>query len=63
MGLSGVEYARRLLAGPALVVMPGEWLAEPLADGRNPGAGRVRLALVPSLERCREAALRLHGAS
>ncbi|HZL98699.1 MAG TPA: aminotransferase class I/II-fold pyridoxal phosphate-dependent enzyme, partial [Planctomycetota bacterium] len=29
-GESGVEFARRMLLGPALAVMPGEWLAEPL---------------------------------
>jgi len=58
-GEPGVEFARRLLLGPGLAVMPGEWLAEPLRSGVNPGAGRVRLALVPSIERCREAAARL----
>lgn len=55
----GVSFARRLLLGPALAVMPGEWLAEPLRNGGHPGAGRVRLALVPSLDRCHEAAARL----
>ena len=67
-GGSGVEFARRLLAeAPALAVMPGEWLADPVgalaaghpAAARTPGAGRVRWALVPDLERCREAADRL----
>jgi LL-diaminopimelate aminotransferase len=58
-GEAGLSFARRLLLGPGLAVMPGEWLAEPLRDGSNPGAGRVRLALVPSLERCQEAATRL----
>ncbi|MHC5210097.1 MAG: aminotransferase class I/II-fold pyridoxal phosphate-dependent enzyme [Planctomycetota bacterium] len=59
-GGPGVDYARRLLQeAPALAVMPGEWLADPLRDGTNPGAGHVRFALVPSLTRCREAAQRL----
>ncbi len=59
-GVSGVEFARRLLEErPALAVMPGEWLAETLADGSHPGAGRVRLALIPDVDRCREAAGRL----
>lgn len=60
-GVSGEEFARRLLGeAPALAVMPGEWLAEPVAGrARSPGAGRVRFALVPPLERCREAAERL----
>jgi len=60
-GGSGIEFARRLLGEqPALAVMPGEWLAEPV-DGRpvSPGAGRVRFALVPPLQRCHEAAERL----
>ncbi|MGQ0552081.1 MAG: aminotransferase class I/II-fold pyridoxal phosphate-dependent enzyme [Planctomycetota bacterium] len=60
-GLSGVDFARQLLAGPtAIAVLPGEWLAEAVEDGGpEPGAGRVRLALVPSLARCQEAARRL----
>jgi len=60
-GSSGVDFARRLLAEePALAVMPGEWLADPVADvARQPGDGMVRFAMVPSLDRCREAADRL----
>jgi LL-diaminopimelate aminotransferase len=60
-GVPGTEYARRLLEeAPALAVMPGEWLAEDVPGERvHPGAGRVRFALVPPLERCREAAARL----
>jgi LL-diaminopimelate aminotransferase len=60
-GLSGVEFARRLLGeAPGLAVMPGEWLADPVADvARQPGDGMVRFAMVPSLDRCREAADRL----
>jgi LL-diaminopimelate aminotransferase len=59
-GGPGTGFARALLEqAPALAVMPGEWLADPLRDGDHPGAGRVRFALVPSLERCREAADRL----
>lgn len=58
---SGVEFSRRLLGeAPALVAMPGEWLSDPVDEsGRPPGAGMVRFALVPSDERCREAAARL----
>jgi LL-diaminopimelate aminotransferase len=59
-GGPGTAYARRLLEeAPALAVMPGEWLADPLRDGSNPGARHVRFALVPSLARCRQAAERL----
>lgn len=59
----GVDFARRLLEeSPALAVLPGEWLTEPVPGvHRQPGDGRIRLALVPSLERCREAAARLEA--
>ena len=57
----GVDFARRLLGeAPGLAVMPGEWLADPVEGvARQPGDGLVRFALVPSLERCQEAADRL----
>ncbi len=60
-GVPGTEFARRLLQeSPALAVMPGEWLAEEVPGmAQSPGASHVRLALVPPLERCREAATRL----
>ncbi|MDG2148922.1 MAG: aminotransferase class I/II-fold pyridoxal phosphate-dependent enzyme [Planctomycetota bacterium] len=60
-GQSGLEFARRLLSeAPALVVMPGEWLSDPVAKvARQPGDGKVRLAVVPSHDRCLEAAERL----
>ncbi len=61
--MTGVEFARRLLSEePTLAVMPGEWLSDPatvLSDDGLPGDGHVRFALVPSLERCRQAAERL----
>ena len=62
-GGSGVAFAKRLLGeAPALVAMPGEWLAEPVrGQPGTPGDGRVRLALVPSLERCQTAAERLRA--
>lgn len=66
-GTPGVAFAQRLLGeAPALAVMPGEWLTDPVApefggsdDAASPGAGRVRWALVPSLALCRQAAERL----
>ncbi len=60
-GLTGLEYARQLLTeSPGLAVMPGEWLADPVVGvSRQPGDGMVRFAMVPSLDRCREAADRL----
>ena len=49
-GMSGVEFAQRLLDPKvAVVCTPGEWLSDPVADGTNPGAGHVRFALVPSV--------------
>jgi len=72
--MSGVDFARELLTGPAaMAVLPGEWLVDDeeaavpapgngdeRASGRaSPGACRVRLALVPDEERCVEAAARL----
>lgn len=59
-GLSGVEFAQRLLDPKvAVVCTPGEWLSDPVADGSNPGAGHVRFALVPSLEETTAAADRI----
>jgi LL-diaminopimelate aminotransferase len=61
-GGDGVAFARDLLAGPpALVVVPGEWLAQDVPGCDHPGRGRVRLALVPELTRCRQAAERLQA--
>lgn len=59
--MSGIEFAERLLQpDAAMVVTPGEWIADPVdKNSLNPGAGHVRLALVPSLDDCRRAADRL----
>lgn len=59
-GMSGVEFAQRLLDPKiAVVCTPGEWLSDPVADGTNPGAGHVRFALVPSLADTKTAADRI----
>ncbi len=59
-GMSGVEFAQRLLDPKiAVVCTPGEWLSDPVADGTNPGAGHVRFALVPSLADTKTAAERI----
>lgn len=56
-GMTGVEFAQRLLDPKvAVVCTPGEWLSDPVADGTNPGAGHVRFALVPSEADTRRAA-------
>ena len=41
-----------------LTVLPGSFMAR-AAHGENPGAGRVRISLVPELAQCLEAAQRL----
>jgi N-succinyldiaminopimelate aminotransferase len=41
-------------------VLPGSFLARE-RNGVNPGANRVRMALVASLDECREAAARIIG--
>jgi N-succinyldiaminopimelate aminotransferase len=47
-------FARRLLIEENVAVLPGSYLARE-AHGSNPGAGRVRIALVPDLRDCSEA--------
>lgn len=53
-----VEFARGLLAGQNVTVLPGSYLGRK-AMGFNPGARHVRMALVPPLEDCAEAAERI----
>lgn len=57
-GLSDTEFAARLYAEQHLTVLPGSYLARE-ADGINPGANRVRMALVATPEECREGAERI----
>lgn len=58
-GGSDVAFARDLLAQYNVAVLPGSLIARDGADGGNPGAGRVRLALVADLPECVEAAERI----
>src|SRR6476661_3342735 len=51
-------FARDLLAQYNVTVLPGSFLARESA-GRNPGAGRVRMALVAQTAECLEAAHRI----
>ncbi|MEJ6655831.1 MAG: succinyldiaminopimelate transaminase [Pseudomonas sp.] len=51
-------FTRRLLAEQNVAVVPGRYLSREV-DGHNPGAGRVRLALVAPLADCIEAAQRI----
>jgi N-succinyldiaminopimelate aminotransferase len=51
-------FARALYQQANLIILPGSYLARE-AHGENPGRGRVRISLVPTLEHCIEAAERL----
>ncbi|MCC9597397.1 MULTISPECIES: succinyldiaminopimelate transaminase [unclassified Rubrivivax] len=57
-GGDDVAYAQGLLAQYNVTVLPGSLLARSV-QGRNPGAGRVRMALVAPIEECLEAAERI----
>ncbi len=52
------RFVRELYAARNVTLLPGSYLARPGAAG-NPGAGRVRLSLTPTLEQCVEAAERI----
>lgn len=54
------EFARDLYARQNVTVLPGSYLSR-VAQGANPGAGHVRMALVAPLEECIEAAGRIRG--
>jgi N-succinyldiaminopimelate aminotransferase len=53
-----LAFARELWAQYNVTVLPGSLLARE-AHGLNPGAGRIRLALVAGLDECLEAAERI----
>jgi N-succinyldiaminopimelate aminotransferase len=57
-GASDVEFARDLLAQYNVTVLPGSYLARE-SGGVNPGAGRIRMALVAETAECVEAAQRI----
>ena len=56
--IDDTEFTRRLHAAEGVSVLPGSFLAR-AARGINPGAGRVRIALVATTEECTEAAHRI----
>ncbi|MEG0920405.1 MAG: succinyldiaminopimelate transaminase [Comamonas sp.] len=58
MGLSDTEFARELYAQYNVTVLPGSYLARDF-NGTNPGAGRVRMALVAQTSECLQAAQRI----
>ncbi|MCY1166560.1 MAG: succinyldiaminopimelate transaminase [Pseudomonadota bacterium] len=55
---SDTAFSRELFAAYNVVVLPGSYLARE-ALGHNPGAGRVRMALVAETAECVEAAQRI----
>ena len=58
-GYTSLSFAERLLDPEiAAVVTPGNWISEETPAG-NPGEGFVRLALVPTVDRCEEVARRI----
>ncbi|MCG6658330.1 succinyldiaminopimelate transaminase [Halomonas campisalis] len=52
-------FTRALYAEEHVSVLPGSYMGRPGGDGRNPGAGRVRLALVADKAATEEAARRI----
>jgi N-succinyldiaminopimelate aminotransferase len=51
-------FAKALYAATNVTVLPGQYLGRD-AGGVNPGAGYVRIALVPDYDACLEAARRI----
>jgi N-succinyldiaminopimelate aminotransferase len=56
--LDDESFVRRLYAETAVLLLPGSYLGRDRGAG-NPGARRVRMALVPELEDCVEAGRRI----
>jgi len=54
------QFTRNLFATRNVTVLPGSYLAR-CNDGINPGAGRVRISLVPGVAHCIEAAERIRS--
>ncbi len=59
-GLSDTEFARLLYQRYHVTVLPGSFLARE-AHGINPGANRIRMALVAEVAECLEAAQRIRA--
>jgi len=60
VGGDDVRFTRELFATQNVTILPGSYLARD-AHGVNPGAGRVRISLVPDLADCVEAARRIRA--
>lgn len=57
-GCDDTVFARDLFARQNVTVLPGSYLSRPVS-GVDPGAGRVRIALVPGKDECLEAVRRI----
>lgn len=53
------EFTRQLYARQNVTVLPGSYLSRDGQDGINPGLDHVRIALVPALDACIDAADRI----
>ncbi|GLK87933.1 succinyldiaminopimelate transaminase [Pseudomonas turukhanskensis] len=58
--MDDADFTRELFAKEHVTVVPGSYLSREV-DGFNPGAGRVRMALVAPLAECVEAATRIRA--
>ena len=59
-GMDEQQFTRELFATQHVTVVPGSYLSREV-EGINPGAGRIRMALVAPLEECIEAAQRIRN--
>jgi len=57
--IADTDFAQRLFAEQNITVLPGRFLSRTTNQG-NPGENRVRMALVASLDECRNAAQRIN---
>jgi N-succinyldiaminopimelate aminotransferase len=60
VGMDDERFTHDLFASQNITVLPGSYLARTVA-GTNPGAGRVRISLVPPVAQCIEAAERIRN--
>lgn len=57
IGVTDIEFARKLML-LGIITIPGTLISENI-DGYNPGAGYIRVALVPSISRVKQASQRI----
>ena len=57
--IADTDFVGRLYADQNVTVLPGSFLSRDTNEG-NPGAGKMRMALVAPLDECRNAANRIN---